>query len=151
MADQQSLYFEDFHPGQVFELGSFTADAADMLAFARQYDPLPFHVDQDAAAGSIYGGLTSSGWYTAVMMYRLMYNGFLNEQTGLGSPGLELAWLKPMRAGQRLHGRVVVESVRQSKSRPEIGFVASTATLSDDGGEVIYRVRNTGIFKTRSG
>jgi acyl dehydratase len=64
-------YFEDFQPGQVFELGSRTVTADEIVAFGREFDPQPFHVDEDAAAASIFGGLIASGWHTGAMWMRL--------------------------------------------------------------------------------
>lgn len=144
-------YAEDFSPGEEFDLGEYVVDEAEIIRFASEYDPLPFHVDKTTAEQSIYGGLTASGWHTGLIMMRLMYYGFLNPVTGMGSPGFEeLRWLKPVRPNDRLRGHLKVEDVRISRSKPGMGFVTNTAWLCNQDGVEVYRVRNVGIFKTRA-
>ena len=143
-------FFEDYRAGEVLDLGSRTLGEAEIIEFASRYDPLPFHTDPAAAANSIYGGLTSSGWLTALVMMRMLNAGFICIETSLGSPGIErLEWLRPVRPGDTLSGRVEVNEVRASRSRPEMGFVTNTATLANQHGETVYRSRSVAIFRTR--
>ena len=83
------LTFEDFTPGRVFDLGTTVVDRDEMIAFARRFDPQPFHLDESAAAASIYGGLTASGWFTVGLWMRAYADGVLNRARSLGSPGGE--------------------------------------------------------------
>lgn len=147
---QPLRYFDDYRAGDVLELGSRVIGEEESVEFAARYDPLPFHTDRDAAAKSIYGGLTSSGWLTALVMMRMLNEGFICIETSLGSPGIDrLEWLRPVRPGDELHGRVEVNEVRASKSRPEMGFVTNTATLTNQHGEIVYRAKSVAIFRTR--
>ena len=82
------LYFEDFAAGEVFELGSTTVSEAEIVAFAKEYDPQPFHVDRDAAERSMFGGIIASGWHTCALTMRLMVDGMLARGASLGSPGI---------------------------------------------------------------
>jgi acyl dehydratase len=143
-------YAEDYRPGEAFDLGSHRITEAEIVEFARQYDPQPMHVDKEFAARSHYGGLISSGWLTALILFRLMLRGFICQETSLGSPGHdETRWFKPVRPGDVLHGRAEVGEVRISKSKPEMGFVHNTATLTNQAGQMVLRIRSTAIFKTR--
>src|SRR5579871_83649 len=99
----QKQYFEDFQVGETIHLGSREITAEEIIAFAHQWDPQPFHVDPDLAKESLFGGLVASGWHTAVMYMRLLVDGFLNETASMGSPGIdELRWRKPVRPGDTL-------------------------------------------------
>ena len=82
------LYFEDFIPGNVIQLGSRTVSEEEIIDFARQFDPQPFHVDKDAATHSIFGDVIASGWHTCGLIMRLVVDGFLNESSSMGSPGI---------------------------------------------------------------
>ena len=95
-------YWEDLVPGTMRELGSVTPTAEQTIAFARQFDPQPFHLDEEAAKASLFGGLSASGWHTCAMAMRLMVDNFLLESSSLGSPGLEnIKWLKPVHPATR--------------------------------------------------
>jgi acyl dehydratase len=147
---QPLKYFEDYRAGEVFDLGSRVLDEEEIIRFAREYDPLPFHIDRDAAARSPYGGLTSSGWLTALVMMRMLNERFICVETSLGSPGIDkLEWLVPVRPGDELHGNVEVNETRASRSRPEMGFVTNTAWLTNQHGEIVYRSKSVAIFRTR--
>ncbi len=146
-------YAEDYAPGQVFDLGTRTLSREEILAFAEIYDPQPFHLDEAAAKATMFGGLIASGWQTALVLMRMMIDGgFLTPETGIGSPGHdELRWLRPVRPGDALQGRVVVDEVRISRSRPEVGLVRHTGTLANPAGEEVYRVRSVVLVRTRQG
>jgi acyl dehydratase len=117
-------YWEDLHAGQTIELGSVTVEREEALAFAGRYDPQPFHLDDEAAAQSIFGRLATSGWHTCSMAMGLMVRNFLLESSSLGSPGLEkLQWLKPVFPGDTLTLRQRVTETRPMKSRPDVGLV----------------------------
>ncbi|MGI9507839.1 MAG: MaoC family dehydratase, partial [Geminicoccaceae bacterium] len=116
------LFLDDFKAGQVYPLGSRSLSEQEIIAFAERYDPQPFHIDPDAAADTIYGGVIASGWQTACVFGRLFVDGLLNRSAAMGSPGLdELRWLKPVRPGERLEARVQVMEARPSRSKPDRG------------------------------
>jgi acyl dehydratase len=95
------IHLDDFAPGQVHDLGRRTLSRDEIVAFARSWDPQPFHLDEQAAAASIYGGLIASGWHTVCAFMRLFADGLLNRAAAMGSPGIdELRWLKPVRPGR---------------------------------------------------
>jgi acyl dehydratase len=144
-------YAEDYLPGSIFDLGEATLSEAEIIAFAQQWDPQPFHINPEAAKASMFGGIIASGWQTALVMMRLLIDrGFLSMETSLGSPGHEeLRWLQPVRPGQVLRGEAEVHGVKFSKSRPELGFVDTTARFRNAAGEEVYRLRSTAIIKRR--
>jgi acyl dehydratase len=117
------LYFEDFGVGQTFALGSRALKAEEMIAFAREFDPQPQHLDPVAAKQSILGGLAASGWYLAAFAMRMMVDGLFIKTTSLGSPGVEeVQWRRPVLAGDTLTLEGEVLETRPS-SRPDRGFV----------------------------
>lgn len=97
------LYFEDFSVGQVLDLGSCAVSEEEIVAFARQFDPQPFHVDAEAAAASHFGGIVASGWHTCALLMRGIVDQLLLRSASHGSPGVdEIRWLQPVRPGDRL-------------------------------------------------
>ncbi|MHB1639998.1 MAG: MaoC family dehydratase [Candidatus Dormibacteria bacterium] len=144
------LYFEDFHQGQRFELGSVTVQEAEMLEFARRYDPQPFHVDPERARHTIFRGLIASGWQTAGIWMRLYCDGLLLRAASLGSPGVEeLRWLAPVRPGDVLTGSVEVVSVSPSRRHPTRGTVIIQGELLGEDREPRMRLRAWGHFARR--
>jgi acyl dehydratase len=141
--------FEDFHPGDRFDLGATVVDEAEMLAFARRFDPQPFHVDAEAAVGTPFGGLNASGWFTASLFMRLYADAVLSGAASHGSPGLsELRWLAPVRAGDVLRGTLTVLESVPSTSRPERGTVVLRGELLR-GDEPVVRMTFRGLFGRR--
>jgi acyl dehydratase len=145
-------YAQDYRVGESFNVGEHTITEEEIVAFARQWDPQPFHLDKDCAAASVFGGLIASGWHVSLIMMRMMLeSGFISPETGLGSPGHEgLKWLKPVRPGDRLRGMIEVADVRISRSRPEIGFVTTIATLRTQPGEEVYWLKSASIIRSQS-
>src|SRR6059058_3213573 len=112
-------YFEDFTEGQLFELGETRVTEAEILEFARRFDPQSFHVDPEAARSSLFGGLIASGWHTGSLYMGLMVRGLLLDSASLGSAGIdELRWLKPVHPGDTLKARLTVTSVKPSQKHP---------------------------------
>jgi acyl dehydratase len=143
-------YFEDFPAGSVFDCGSFSFTEAQIIAFAQQYDPQPFHTDPDAARASIYGGLIASGWHTASQAMRHIVEHVLDDTAAMGSPGLaELAWKKPVRAGDVLSVRVTIEEARRSASKSDLGITQQLLQVFDADGALVLQWRATVLFKTR--
>ncbi|MGE0240386.1 MAG: MaoC family dehydratase [Parvibaculaceae bacterium] len=138
------LHYEDFTVGESFDLGDYRVTADEIKAFAREFDPQFFHLDEERAKSSVLGGLSASGWHTCGMLMRLMVDGYLGRTAGMGSPGLdEVKWLKPVYAGETLHGRMTVLAKRQSKSRPDMGLV--TMHWEAQSHEGVTKIDMTGI------
>ena len=151
MSDGAIKYAEDYRVGEVFQVGECTLTSREIIAFAQTWDPQPFHLDEAAAAGTMFGGLIASGWHVALIMMRMMLESrFICPETSLGSPGFEgLKWLRPVRPGDRLRGTVEVTDVRISRSRPDVGFVANIAVLRNQSGEQVYWLNSTAMIKAR--
>jgi acyl dehydratase len=134
-----TIHLDDLAPGQVYPLGRRTLSRDEIVAFARDWDPQPFHLDEAGGEASIYGGLIASGWHTVCVFMRLFADGLLNRAAALGSPGVdEVRWLRPVRPGDILEARVEILEVRPSRSRPDRGTVRARCVLTNqDGGEVL--------------
>ena len=144
------LYFEDFPPGEIVQYGDIEVSAARIKAFAEQFDPQPFHIDEAAARATMTGGLIASGWHTAAMLMRVNYDNFLNRSTSQGSPGIaEVNWFKPVRPGDRLSVRRTTVGARPSASRPELGIVDFTFEVLNQLGEVVMNQKNIILFTRR--
>ena len=144
------LYWEDFAVGQSYALGSRTLERKSIVAFAREYDPQPFHTDETAAKDSIYGGLIASGWQTGSTYMRLLYDGLIHRTAGMGSPGLdELSWLAPVRPGDTLTARFFIDETRASKSKPDRGLIMTRGEVANQHGEPVLRIRATMIIRRR--
>lgn len=144
-------WFEDYRAGEVIEFGQIAFTEAEIIEFARQYDPQPFHIDREAAARGPFGGIIASGWHTAGKVMRTLVDEFISEVAGMGSPGVdEVRWLKPVRPGDRLHVRVTVLETRRSQSKPDRGVLVSTTEAINQDGEIVYRMRGMGMYRCRS-
>jgi acyl dehydratase len=149
-AGVSQLYLEDFQAGQVVELGSATITRDEILDFATQYDPQPFHVDEAAAEQSIYGGLIASGWHTVSLFMRLLVDGLLCQAASLGSPGVdEVRWLKPVRPGDTLSARSIIHAVIPSRSKPDRGILRTTYEMFNQDGDRVLSMKGVGMFARR--
>jgi acyl dehydratase len=147
---EKQWYFDDFVPGQEIELGQRTVNEDEIIAFATQFDPQPFHIDREAAAKSIYGGVIASGWHTCAMMMRMVLDGMRCEEASMGSPGLDgVRWLQPVRAGDTLSLRYVTKEVKPSTSKPDRGVVFSTWVATNQRGEPVCTIDGKALFKRR--
>lgn len=143
-------YFEDFEVGKTYPVGSRTVNEDEIIAFATQFDPQPFHVDKDAAANSIFGGIIASGWHTCSMIMRVMVDGFLRDSSSMGSPGVdEIRWIKPVRGGDTLAVSTTVLDAKPSGSRPDRGVVWTEWRATNQHGEVVATVKGMGMFGRR--
>jgi acyl dehydratase len=144
-------HWEDLEPGSTRELGSVSPTAEQIRAFATQFDPQPFHVDEDAARKSIFGSLCASGWHTCAMAMRLMVDNFLSESSSLGSPGLEsLKWLKPVYPGDTLSLKSTILESRPMASRPDVGLVRTAWDMFNQNGEKVLHMEGYGMFRRRT-
>jgi acyl dehydratase len=148
--NDEKLYWEDFHAGQSLSYGSATISREDILDFARQFDPQPFHLDEEAAARTHFGGLVASGWHTASLLQRMLVENLLNRSSCMGSPGVTaLRWLKPVRPGDTLTVRHEVVRTTRHPHRREMGFVDSRCEVSNQAGEVVMRLEFAALFLLR--
>ena len=143
-------YWEDMEVGSIRELGQVSPTAEEIRAFAVQFDPQPFHVDEAAAKQSIFGGLCASGWHTCAMAMRLMVDNFLRDSASLGSPGLEsLKWLKPVFPGDTLSLTSKVLESRPMASRPDVGLVRTAWDMANQNGDKVLHMEGYGMFRRR--
>ena len=145
-------YFEDLEAGDTYALeGRYEVDREEITAFAQQYDPQPFHLEEAAAADSVFGGLVASGWHTAAMCMRLVVEEFLDPETSMGASGVEaLEWLQPVRPGDRLRVELEVLETRPSESRPEMGHVRSKLTGYNQDDEAVIEWVGDGMYRRRA-
>jgi acyl dehydratase len=144
-------YWEDFKVGEIEQIGGKQVDRDEVIAFARQFDPQPFHVDEVAAKKSIYGGLIASGWHTCAMVMRMMCDAYLSHAASVGSPGIDnLKWLKPVRPGDTITARRTTLETRASKSKPDIGIVNNLWEVFNQNGELVMSMQGYGMFRRRN-
>jgi acyl dehydratase len=132
-----SLYLEDLHVGQRFVSGTHLLDAEQIIAFARQFDPQPFHCDPEAAKQTLFQGLVASGWHTASVSMRLLLDTGLDISGGMIGAGGEITWPKPTRPDSVLHVECEIMDLRVSRSRPDRGIVTVRSETRDQLGEVV--------------
>jgi acyl dehydratase len=143
-------YFEDFKVGDVVESAARTITREEILAFAREFDPQPFHTDEAAARETMYGGLIASGWHSGSLMMRLFYDSLIRDAASMGSPGIdELRWVKPVRPGDTLRMRSTVLEVIPSRSRPDRGLVRTLCELRNQDGDVVMSIKPINFFRRR--
>ena len=125
--------------------------AEEIIEFAGEFDPQPFHLDEEAGRASILGGLSASGWHTSCIFMRLLCDGFLLDSTSEGSPGVDQArWRKPVLAGNTLTGRSMVLAKRELRSRPNLGIVTFRHELFNQRSEAVFELLNSIMFRKRS-
>jgi len=132
------LYLEDLHVGQRFMSGSHVMEESRIKAFAAEFDPQPFHLDDLAAKSSIFRGLTASGWHTASAAMRLLVTGGLPFANGIIGLGGDIAWPKPTRPGDILHLESEILDILPSRSKPNQGIVTVRSTMLNQDGEPVY-------------
>ena len=131
-------YLEDFAAGQTYGSGRITVERDRIKTFAAEFDPQPFHLDEDSAGRSIFGGLAASGWHTAALTMRLLVESEFKPVDGIIGAGFdEFRWPLPVRPGDELHVESEVLEVRPSKSRPHQGLVKVRTTTKNQQGEVV--------------
>ena len=143
-------HFEDFPVGSTLDFPGPTLTAEAIKAFAGQFDPQPFHLDEEAGRRSALGGLCASGWHTVGLCMRAMVDGYLLDSSAQGSPGIdELRWLKPVYVGDTLRMRSTVEEVRPSKSRPTLGSVKARWEVFNQRDELVMHLTGWTLFGRR--
>jgi acyl dehydratase len=146
-----TVYFEDIVVGSKAAFGSYAVTRKEVIEFAQQYDPQPFHLDDEAASQTHFGRLSASGWHTCAMtMAMLVGNLNATKQAGLGSPGVdELRWLKPVYPGDTLRCETEVIEKTQSRSRPEMGSFRSKLVVFNQHDEIVMRFMSIGLIRVR--
>ena len=144
-------YWEDFKVGDASPMGEVVMDKADMIEFAKRYDPQPFHIDEAAAKESMFGGLIASGWQTCSLVMRMMVDSYLNESASLGSPGVDnVRWLKPVRPGDTIRAQRTVLETRASQSKPDMGVVKTRWEVYNQKNELVMSMEGYGMFTRRN-
>ncbi len=144
------LYFEDFPPGRTFKTRGMTLTEAQIMDFAWDWDPQPFHIDAEAARDGPFGGIIGSGFQTLLVTFRLWFQENLMNACSMGSPGIdELRWLKPVRPGDTLHVEAEVLESRPSGSKPDRGYVKIRYATVNQTGETVMTYMANHIFRKR--
>lgn len=144
------MYFEDFETGHIYESEGITITRAMILDFSRNFDPLPFHLDETAAEASHFGGLIASGWQVGVLSFKMFAQSGILTPGAMGAPGMEdVRWLKPVRPGDTVRMRSEVLSTRPSGSRDDRGYVELKMDVLNQKDDVVMDYRVMEILKTR--
>jgi acyl dehydratase len=131
-------FLEDFAVGQVFATGKVQVDTDQIKSFAKQFDPQPYHLDEEAAEKSPFNGLAASGWHTAALTMRLLVDGDFKPAGGILGVGFDaLSWPKPVRPGDELHAKSEILEVRPSKSKPDRGTIRVRTTTYNQNDEAV--------------
>ena len=145
------LYLEDVVVGTEFVTGEVTITAEEIIAFASQFDPQPFHTDPEAAKATFFGGLAASGWHTAALTMRLLVDSPFKPAGGIiGTRAEELSWPRAVRPGDELRVEGEVLEVRASRSRPEHGFIRTRSTTLNQRDEAVQVLVMSLLVKTRA-
>ena len=143
-------HFEDFVPGAVAEFGPIEIDEAEVIAFARQFDPQPIHTDPVGARAGPFGGLIASGWHTVSLVMRVLVDNYLARGASLASPGVdELRWLQPVRPGDALRVRATVVAARRSQSKPDRGLVRTKIEVLNQDERIVMSLTAMNLFRCR--
>ena len=147
----ENRFVEDFKKGDIFDLGEHTFSEEEIVDFAKKYDPFPFHIDKNAAEKTVFSGIISSGWLTALVWLGMMHKSFLSYDTTMGSPGHEeMIWPKPVRPGDSVSGQLEILESRKSKSKPGLGFVRYEAKLINQNNEIVFLTKSTLMIKAQT-
>ena len=145
-----TYFWEDMAVGQVRDLGTISPSREDIIAFASQFDPQPFHLDDAAGAASVFGGLCASGWHTCSMAMRLMVTNFLQQTSSLGSPGLEnIQWKKPVYPNDTLRLQTTVLETKPMGRRPDVGMTRNLWEMFNQHGDRVLHMEGWGMFRRR--
>lgn len=134
---QERLFLDDLSVGQTFTSASHVLDVGQIKRFAGEFDPQPFHLDEDTAAKSLFAGLAASGWHTAALTMRLLVGGGAPIAGGIVGASVEIAWPKPTRPGDELHVVSEVTEIVPSRSKPDRGIVVLRSETRNQRDEVV--------------
>jgi acyl dehydratase len=143
-------HYEDLVEGEVIDLGTTSVSKEMIVTFAREFDPFPFHLDEDAARASLLGGLASSGWQTAALTLRMLGDRFLNTIASMGGLGFsDLKWKKPVMVGDSIGGTATIAGLRRSHHHPERGIVTIDLDIRNQSGEPVMSMRLANLIELR--
>lgn len=147
------LYFEDLHLGQRFHSPPRTMNRDRLVAFAAEFDPQPQHLNEDAAAGSMFGTLVASGWHTAALTMRMQLDAVFARVPGgaMGAQVDRLSWRRPVHPGDVLHAVIEVLELRESRSRPDRGIATLRTTTFNATGDAVMDMQAAVLFPRRPG
>ena len=134
---RRALYLEDLSVGDRFQSGEHTLDVAQIKAFALQFDPQPFHTDEEAAKNTFFGGLAASGWHTAALTMKLLVESGVPLADGIIGSGGELQWPKPTRPGDVLHVDTEILEITPSRSKPDRGMITTRSETRNQRDEIV--------------
>ena len=144
------FWWEDFPAGSVREFGAKQVTRDAVIAFAAEFDPQPFHLDDEAAEASLFGRLSASGWHTCAMTMRMICDDHLLDAASLGSPGIDsLRWTRPVYPGDTLSVRLEVLEARPMGSRPEVGLLRQRWQVLNQDREVVMTMEGWGMIRRR--
>ena len=145
------LFYEDLVPGTRQSFGRYEVEREEVVAFARAYDPQPFHLDDEAAAATHFGRLSASGWHTCAMTMRMLVDNMSQiQQAGLGSPGIDsLRWLKPVYPGDVLRCETELLEKRRSRSRSDMGLFKTRCTVFNQDNVAVLDMVSNGLIRVR--
>jgi acyl dehydratase len=145
------VHFDDIVVGETVPFGRKVVSKDEIIAFARAFDPQPFHLDEEAAKGSMIGRLCASGWHSCAMLMHMLADEVLNKAASLGSPGLEeVKWTKPVFPGDVLSARYTCTAKRVLGSRPEVGLCTVLFEMLNQDGDVVMTWNGSQLFKVRT-
>ena len=144
-------HYEDLAVGETVDLGKTSVSKEMIISFAREYDPFPFHIDEEAAKASLLGGLASSGWQTAALTLRMLGDSFLNTIASMGGLGFsDLKWKKPVMVGDTISGTATIAALRRSRHHPERGIVTLDLDVRNQKGEPVMSMRLANLVELRN-
>jgi len=147
---QERRHYEDLAIGDVIDIGTTTVSKEMIISFAREFDPFPFHLDEDAAKASLLGGLAASGWQTAALSLRMLGDSFLNTIASMGGLGFsDLKWKKPVMVGDTIGGSATIASLRRSRHHPERGIITLDFDVRNQAGEPVMTMRLANLVELR--
>jgi acyl dehydratase len=145
------IYFEDVQVGDTHRFGQYAVTRGEIIEYAQQFDPQPFHLDEEAARKSMFGGLIASGWHTGAMLIRMLCDHAIPGSATTGALGFDdLKWLKPVRPGDILSVETEVLEKTESRSRPDIGVVKIASRVHDQRGETKMTLVSLVLYRRRS-
>jgi len=151
LPERTTRYFEDYVPGLTVDCGTVSISEPEIIAFAKEYDPQPFHVDPVVAADGPFGGLIASGWHTISVTMRQLVEHWISPESSLGAAGIdEIRWPNPVRPGDTLHVRASVLEARRSKSRPDRGIIRSQVEVTNQAGDQVLHLTAINFIATRT-
>lgn len=143
-------HFEDLAIGETIALGPITVSKTDIIEFATEFDPFPFHLDEKAARESLLGGLASSGWQTGALSLRMLVDAFLSKVASMGGLGFtDLKWKRPLMKGDTLSGTAVITGLRRSASHTEMGIVTIAFDMQNQKREQVMTLNLTNLVEVR--